>query len=179
MELVIIMKRVCWLICMVLLLMPTAVLALQRPVCDCDQVECICFIQQGDEGPVVTSIIKLLIEQGYCEEQQDVFCFDERAKKGVIQLQKEYGLPQTGLLDDDTLTVLIWGCLPEELDEKEPESRYDFNWVPTDGGIRRHRKPECCKMYDPRKISVRNAEALGYSKCGICNKTDKPIGENN
>lgn len=174
---VVFVKRILLFIVFVLLLQPVAALALQRPVCDCYQTNCSCFIQLGDEGPIVTAIINLLIDQGYCDDHQDVFCFDERAKNGVIKLQEEYGLPQTGMLDDDTLTLLIWGCLPEELDEKELESRCDFNWVPTDGGQKRHIKDTCSKMKDPRKVSVRNAEALGYKACKRCNKTDLPIGE--
>ncbi|MBQ4639311.1 MAG: hypothetical protein IJB69_02195 [Clostridia bacterium] len=159
------------------MLFPVCALGETYPVCDCDEKECICFIQLGDEGPIVSSIISLLIEQNYCPATQEVSIFDEGAKEGVLLLQKEYDLPQTGMLDDDTLTLLIWGCFPEELDKLAPSSRYDYNWVPTDGGIRRHRKPDCCEMYDPRKISVRNAEALGYKNCGICNRKDKPIEE--
>ena len=165
-----------WLIifCM-LILLPAQARALHYPECDCGKEACICFIQAGDEGPLVTAVLHLLIEEGYCPEKQRVDLFDEGARQGVIQLQKKHGLEPTGVLDDATLTLLIWGVLPEELDKWDPSSRYDYNWVPTDGGIRRHRNPECSKMYDPRKISVRNAEALGYTKCGRCNREDKPI----
>ena len=143
--------------------------------CDCGQESCVCFIQLGDEGKFVSSVIKLLKEQGYCDKKQKVAVFDEGVLKGVLRFQKEHGLPQTGMLDDDTLTLIIFGLSPEGLDKAHPLSRADYNWIPTDGGIRRHRKPSCCDMYDPRKVSIRNAEALGYGPCGHCNQSDLPI----
>ena len=77
-------------------------------------------------------------------------------------------------MDDDTLTLLIWGILPNELDKVMPVQRYDPStypdmvYVPTDGGKKRHQGPECCDMYDPRKVSIRNAAALRYDACKIC-----------
>lgn len=168
------MPTAIFLLC-IFLLLPLGVFAADYPLCDCKEEHCTCFIQLGDEGPIVRSIIRLLIEQKYCPEDQKLSVFDEGAQNGVLLLQRKHDLPQTGMLDDDTLTLLIWGCLPKELNEIEPGSRYDYNWVPTDGGIRRHKKPDCCNMYDPRKVSVRNAEFLEYKNCGLCNKLDTPI----
>ncbi len=168
------MKRIFIIFVVLLLAIPNA-FAEKYPVCDCNSKQCTCFIQLGDEGPIVNAIIKLLIAQEYCAPDQKVSILDEGARKGILRFQKEHDLQETGTLDDNTLTLLIWGCLPEELNEMDPNSRYDYNWVPTDGGRRRHRNERCSSMYDPRKISVRNAEALGYKNCGKCNKLDKPI----
>lgn len=143
--------------------------------CDCRASTCVCFIQKGDEGPFVSAVIKLLKEKGYCDRKQKVSIFDEGARNGVIALQKEAGIPETGMLDDETLTFLIFDMLPFELDKADPLSRGECNWIPTDGGKRRHYSPECSRMYDPRKVSVRNAEALGYTICGLnsCSRKEK------
>ena len=159
-----------------MLLMPTFCHASEKIFCDCEKNPCICFIQQGDEGPCVRAVIKLLIEKGYCNEKQKVSVFDAGAVRGVMALQEEYQLPVTGMLDDETLTLLIFGMLPEELDQADSSSRGDYNWLPTDGGKKRHVNADCSKMYDPRKVSVRNAEALGYTNCKKCNGDDQPIG---
>ena len=66
------------------------------------------------------------------------------------------------MLDDETLTLLIWGQASTQ-DEKIEV------WVPTDGGKKRHKKPTCSNMLDPRKMSSMNAEALGIEACKRCN----------
>lgn len=157
------------------LALPSIGLASEKISCDCGESSCVCFIQLGDEGKFVSSVIKLLKAQGYCGPKQRVSIFDEGAAEGVMALQRAHDLPQTGMLDDETLTLLIFGMLPEELDEAEPLSRGDCNWIPTDGGKKRHVKPTCGNMLDPRKVSVRNAEALGYTHCKNCNKRDLPM----
>lgn len=85
-------------------------------------------------------------------------------------VQQEHLLPTTGMLDDATLTLLLHGMLPESLDAAQPLSNGRMIYIPTDGGSRRHVKPTCSKMSDPRIVSVRNAGILGFLPCGRCNK---------
>lgn len=160
---------------LLILLLPRIVHASEKINCDCHSSPCICFIQLGDEGPFVSKVIKLLKEKGYCGPKQKVSILDEGAVQGIKLLQEKYGLPQTGMLDDETLTLLIFGMLPEQLDQADPLSRGEMNWVPTDGGKKRHAKLSCSAMLDPRKVSVRNAEALEFENCLRCNKADSPI----
>lgn len=169
------MKRILSILLLLVLLAPVGADAAEYPACDCSYFQCDCFIQLGDEGPVVHKIIMLMIEKGYCPPEQEVSIFDEGARQGVMRLQETFGLEKTGMLDDDTLTALIWDCLPDELDQTDPESRFDYNWIPTDGGKKRHTQEKCSKMEDPRKISVRNAKALGVEPCRRCNEEDLPI----
>jgi len=168
-------RKIALLLMLMAMALPFQGMASEKIFCDCRGSSCICFIQLGDEGKFVSSAIKLLKEKGYCSAKQKVSLFDEGAAAGVMALQKEYNLPQTGMLDDETLTLLIFGMLPEELDAADPLSRGDYNWIPTDGGKKRHIKPDCGNILDPRKVSVRNAEALGYTNCKKCNKRDLPI----
>lgn len=76
------------------------------------------------------------------------------------------------MLDDDTLTLLLWGMLPSALDQAEPASSKLPMWIPTDGGIRHHDLKTCSNMLDPRLVSQRNALAMEMLHCGRC----KPAG---
>lgn len=141
---------------------------------DCGNRDCTCFIQLGDTGNFVKGIIKCLKEQGYLGQKVRVGQFTEEVEAAVIRFQKDGGLPPTGTMDDDTLTLLVWGMLPLELDEVMPVARGvpstypDMVYVPTDGGKRRHGKPDCSGMYNPRKVSIRNADRIGFKACKIC-----------
>ena len=143
---------------------------------DCGNTKCTCFVQLGDTGGFVKRIIALLKEQGYLNSKIRTAQFTEEVAESVISFQKNHGLPQTGTMDDDTLTLLIWGMLPQELDKVMPVKRNnpatfpDMVYIPTDGGKKRHNNPECSDMYDPRKVSIRNAEAIGYGACTKCEK---------
>ena len=141
--------------------------------CVCNSDHCICFIQFGDAGKAMEIIQHTLIGQGYLNKSDDASLFDENTLKAVLRFQEANSLPMTGLLDDNTLTLLLWGALPEELDQSSLSGK--AIWIPTDGGIRRHIKPCCCKMSDPRRVSIRNAEKMGFAPCGICNRKDKEL----
>ncbi len=140
--------------------------------CQCGESACRCFIQLGDEGVPVEFIQHTLIEQGYLAAADDGSVFDERTQRAVLRFQEAHGLPLTGVMDDGTLTLLLWGMLPEELDLAQPESSALPMWVPTDGGIRHHDNRTCSNMTDPRLVSQRNALAMGMLHCGRC----KPDG---
>lgn len=94
--------------------------------------------------------------------------------RAVLRLQQANALPETGLMDDATLTLLLFGLSPDELDVSDPFSVGGPVWVPTDGGKRHHRKPSCSGMLDPRLVSQRNALAMDMLPCGRC----KPDGFN-
>lgn len=138
--------------------------------CTCGLDQCICFIQLGDGGVAMEYIQHELIAQGYLLPSQDSALFDEHTLQAVLHFQEANGLPHTGLMDDATLTLLLWGMLPDALDIADPLSNGRAVWIPTDGGIRRHVKPTCSKMSDPRRVSVRNAAVLNMQPCGRCNK---------
>ena len=141
--------------------------------CECGLDHCVCFIQLGDGGPEMEYIQHALISQGYLKTANDASLFDEHTLNAVLDFQSSHDLPQTGMLDDDTLTLLLWGMLPEELDVAEPASNGKPIWIPTDGGIRRHAKSTCCDMLDPRRVSVRNADLMNMLPCGRCNRNGK------
>lgn len=141
--------------------------------CVCDLEQCSCFIQFGDSGPEMEYIQHALIQQGFMRESDDASIFDERTLEAVLRFQEANGLSATGLLDDNTLTLLLWGMLPDALDQAQPLTNRKAIWIPTDGGIRRHVNPTCCKMLDPRRVSVRNADLMNMQPCGICNRGGK------
>ena len=140
--------------------------------CTCKDNPCTCFIQLGDEGGFVKVIIEYLQEQGYVDGKTSTGIFSEDIVQAVIQFQYDNGLDCTGMMDDDTLTLLFWGLIPEELDRKRPLKRDDAStypdtvYIPTDGGKKRHAKPTCSGMLDPRKVSIRNATVAGFDPCG-------------
>lgn len=141
--------------------------------CCCGLEHCSCFIQLGDGGPEMEYIQHALIQQGFLTMSDDASIFDQKTLQAVLLFQEANHLPATGMLDDNTLTLLLWGMLPDILDQTQPLTNGRAIWIPTDGGIRRHIKPSCCKMFDPRRVSVRNAELMNMQPCGICNRGGK------
>ena len=162
------MRRLLLLLLMICMICGT--LCFAEIACTCGQERCICFIQLGDGGIAMEPIQHALIAQGYLLPSQDSALFDERTLQAVLRFQDAHSLPQTGMLDDETLTLLLWGMLPDELDKADPSGNGRPIWVPTDGGIRRHTKPTCSAMCDPRIISVRNTEYMNILPCGRCNR---------
>ena len=143
----------------------------------CGNVPCTCFVQLLDHGEFVSRIIDLLKTRGYLYNFENIGQFTEKVQIAVLRFQKDNDLPLTGTMDDDTLTLLIWGMTPEELDVAQPDSDPETVYVPTDGGRKRHNNPQCSEMYDPRKVSARNADKLGYDRCSKCwlHSSDQPI----
>ena len=142
--------------------------------CDCGEDPCICFIQLGDEGQAVKAIVTRLISKGYLEANADKNVFSRKTEKAVRQFQEEHLLEQTGMMDDETLTYLLWDMSSEELDKSRPINPLnpstfpDTVYIPTDGGKKRHSNPKCSNMLDPRKVSIRNAAELGFEACKKC-----------
>lgn len=136
------------------------ILSCAEILCDCSDYPCSCFIQLGDEGIAVKGVINLLNQQGYLSSRGQVF--DREVYEAVCLFQLDHHIIQSGVFDDETLSILISGRVQSaESDE--------IRWVPTDGGKKYHLRPTCSGMYDPRKISLENAEALGIEGCKRCN----------
>ena len=150
------------LVVVLLLWLPVQALALIE--CDCGTPYCSCFIQLGDDGMPVKALRSFLFQQGYLDSEKGG-AFDRHIYEAVCRFQADNALEETGLLDDTTLTLLIHGLTPEEMDMQD-ENGGQLVYVPTDGGKKRHAKPTCSGMSDPRKVSVRNAEAMGMDACG-------------
>lgn len=142
--------------------------------CDCgfdaekDEV-CKCFLQEGDIGPAVNGVIERLKERGYLPFSHARGVFDREVTEAVMQFQRDADLNETGVFDHDTLTFLL-------LDEVfadiffVAEEEAALAWVPTDGGDHVHDNKECSNMIAPRKISEKNAAALGIERCEHCLK---------
>lgn len=157
----------CW-----FLLLHLIICAAAEIPCQCGLEECSCFIQLGDEGPAVDYIQNTLTALGYLAASNDASDFDDHTLQAVRQFQKDHQLIPSGMMDDETLTLLLWGMLPEELNAASPGSSTIAVWIPTDGGIRHHDLNTCSKMFDPRLVSQRNALAMEMLHCGRC----KPPG---
>ena len=144
--------------------------------CTCGRTPCACFIQLGDKGGFVTAIVQCLQARGYADRNTPTGEFTEEIEQAVLQFQQDSGLPRTGILDDDTLTLLLWDMTPEQLDAALPVRRSDpatyreTVWIPTDGGEKRHSNPACSGMLNPRKVSLRNAARAGFQPCGKCER---------
>ena len=159
------------LLCLLTILISNALAAGSSYIpCDCIG-HCECFVQEGDEGNFVKEIIKLLIKKKYLAKGTPTTIFSPEVTMAVMKFQTDNNLEATGTMDDDTLTLLIWDMLPEELDLVMPvkskvASTYpDTCFIPTDGGKKRHCKETCSGMLDPRKVSIRNAAQLKYDAC--------------
>lgn len=135
--------------------------------CRCGEEKCVCFLQEGDIGPATEGVIRLLKDRGYLAALHSRGVFDEEVTLAVKAFQKDSDLEETGMLDNDTLTMLIFGELPGA-GVFEAEGEWVQLWIPTDGGICRHEDPTCCNIKNPRIISERNAAALMMEACEIC-----------
>lgn len=138
--------------------------------CDCMTDQCQCFIQYGDEGKAVQKIVDILIEKKYLPKGTPGGLFSADVEKAVMEFQRDHDLEATGMMDDPTLTLLLWGMTPEQLDREKPETVFVCRtvYIPTDGGKKRHLDDTCSRMSDPRKVSERNAERLGFDLCKRC-----------
>lgn len=149
---------------------------LSRSYIPCDCIgHCVCFIQKDDEGNFVKAIIKELIKKNYLPKKTPTGLFTEDVEKAVKQFQSDHQLEQTGMMDDDTLTILLWNMTPNELDKTTTDKKAHMTvYIPTNVGKRRHKSPSCSGMISPRKVSIRNAEKAGFDTCGRNGCGDPP-----
>ena len=170
------MKRLIgFLLCLLLVIPAFSEPAYMDPfACDCGFDEemgeaCACFLQEGDVGPFVNGVIVLLKERGYLPQMHSRGVFDAEVTEAVKRFQYDADLTETGMLDHETLSYLIF--LDTGLDGfLYSDDRPELMWTPTDGGDKAHTNKECSSMIAPRKISKRNAFALGIDKCEHCFK---------
>ena len=154
-------------LCVTLILLFMPCMAQAGMECQCDEEECICFLQLGDQGIAVTRVSQRMIDRGYLPgDARDMF--DQDMFDAVCAVQREHDLPVTGLLDDDTLSVIIWGADSAVLDLTMPQSDGGCVYVPTNGGKKYHSRADCSGMHHPRRISLRNAKALNIGACKRC-----------
>lgn len=133
---------------------------------DCGQIPCVCFLQLGDEGIAVEGVTRLLAEREYLATEH--VRFSSGVMKAVIFFQAENDLTQTGTMDDDTLTLLIFGMMSDALTEADDSLSPEPVWVSVNGGEKWHLNPICSGMEHPRKLAKRNAIALGIESCELC-----------
>ena len=136
-------------------------------LCDCSEETCICFLQEEDIGPAVQKVIVYLKERGYLSQEHSRGVFDAEVTLAVMRFQKDQDLEQTGMLDNATLTKLIFDGLPESMYMWNEKSEI-LLWIPSDGGVCKHLNPDCYGILNPRKISMLNAEALMLDACDHC-----------
>ena len=140
--------------------------------CDCGFDEekgekCACFLQEGDIGPFVNAVIVHLKERGYLFMEHARGVFDEEVTDAVKRFQYDMDLTETGFLDHETLSYLIFADSGLDM-FLVSDDKAELMWTPTDGGIKVHKDPLCSQMIAPRKISKRNAFALGIINCEHC-----------
>ncbi|MBO5534479.1 MAG: peptidoglycan-binding protein [Clostridia bacterium] len=166
------MRKRITLLCLtlVLLLFSGNAFALVRH--NCGKKDCICFVQYGDRGQAVKEVIRELYKQGYLKDDTGSV-YTREVTAAVRAFQKDHRLKQDGTLTDSTLTWLLWGMNVTSVDRKYPRSDGQEVWIPTDGGTRFHSNPTCSGMAYARKMSARNAQALGFAPCRKCWSFDR------
>ena len=102
---------------------------------DCGQLPCVCFLQEGDEGIAVEGVTKLLAAQGYLSKKSSTYT--NTVTKAVLSFQSDRNLAPTGMMDDDTLTMLIFGITSDAFTEANASSNPHEIWVPVNGGKKR------------------------------------------
>lgn len=50
----------------------------------------------------------------------------------------------------------------------ESETQTVMVWIPTHGGTKYHSKASCSGMDDPERVTLEEAQALGFTPCGRC-----------
>lgn len=170
------MKRLLSLIlCLFLLLPAFSEEETQNPfACDCNydaekEEVCQCFLQEGDIGPAVNGVIEHLKEKGCLPFSHSRGVFDAEVTEAVKRFQKDVDLDETGVLDHITLTYLLFYEVFPDI-SLVIEDEEILIWVPTDGGEHMHAHKECSNMIAPRKLSFKNALALGIEQCEHCLK---------
>lgn len=106
------------------------------------------------------------VELVYVEDGKRIEAqFHDGALKALLAYQQKNNLKPSGMFDPATLRCI--------LGLTEPDYGDLLVWIPMHGGIKFHKSPTCCKMYEPRQMPVDCAKALDFSNCGKC----KPILE--
>jgi len=104
---------------------------------------------------------RALVTLGYLEDDGGTEFSGFEIEDAIMWFQEEYGLPVTGIVDDDTLTWLFEA-------EEEFLEEHGAVWIPTKGGKKYHSSSGCSSMIDPRYVSTPEAEELGFTPCKKC-----------
>ncbi len=65
-------------------------------------------LKSGDEGEMVDALQERLVETGYLAAVSKVY--DKATEEAVTAVQTNYGLPETGIADDETQEVIFGDC---------------------------------------------------------------------
>lgn len=115
------------------------------------------LLQINDGGTAIKEITKKLIDKGYLKKGYKSPIFSSEIEKAVKKFQKDNGLESTGMMDNETLTLL--------LHNRKESNLPIFVFIPTDGGQKYHGNPYCSEMSYPRIVTLENAIALGFTQC--------------
>ncbi len=142
--------------------------------CTCGQDPCTCFLQEGDRGGMVRAAALALRREGYLAKKGPTLIFTDQIRQAVVSFQQDHALTVTGMLDDETLTWILWGVSASDLDAQMPAARRQLQtytetvWISSEGGSKRHGSADCSGMRHPRRVSIRNAAKAGYGACLKC-----------
>ena len=122
-----------------------------------NELSSVCFLQLNDGGMSIKKIIAKLVDNGYLKKGYKSPVFSEEMQQAVIKFQGDHDLKCTGVMDNETLTLL--------LHNRKESNNLSLVFIPTDGGKKYHGNPYCSGMTYPRIVTVENALALGYTQC--------------
>ena len=81
-------------------------------------------VAKGSKGEDVQKVQQLLIDQGYLTGVADGD-FGNKTEKAVMDFQKDHDLPVTGIVDDETFTVLSGKSTDDSTEAGVPEESVD------------------------------------------------------
>lgn len=158
-----------WALLLSVLLLALLPLALAEEIpCVCGQDACTCFMQEGDGCPGLDVLAQCLEEKAAYVRPEKLEAISADMTEAVRVFQRDHDLTETGLLDDETLTLLLWDKLPPEMEKEAAEEERTLCFVPVRGGERCHKTEQCSGMDHPRRMSLQNALRLGYELCENC-----------
>ncbi len=50
----------------------------------------------------------------------------------------------------------------------QPETSGNLVWIPTNGGVKYHKKSSCSNMKNPIRVTIETAKSNGFGPCGRC-----------
>ncbi len=115
------------------------------------------MLQLNDGGIAIKKIINELINKGYLKKGYTSPTYSAEIEQAVIKFQRDNDLISTGMMDNETLTLL--------LHNRKETYMPIYVFIPTDGGKKYHGNPNCSDMAFPRIVSLENARELGFTQC--------------
>lgn len=124
------------------------------------------YIQYGDTGlPIgwLQDCLGVTERQRYGAGNDTTPWFGDETYAALDEFQRSYGLPSTGVFDDETLYLLLDPSYSAQDGYSDP-----LVWIPMYGGERYHANYWCSGLIEPRQMPVSCAEALGFTPCKRC-----------